>query len=465
LFHEPEKISEPDAATQYRFEQGHLVSELAKKLFPDGVDVPTDDFIGNIKQTRELLGQRKTVFEAGISAGNIYARVDILSPVDDNEWDIIEVKSSTNVKDVDIHDVSFQRFCCQQFGLEIRKCFLMHINNEYIRQGEIDPEQLFITKDITEKVENVISDVQDKVDTMFEVISATQCPDVTISRQCNHPYDCPITECWDFLPDYSVFELYRGGQKCFELLNNGILSIKDIPGSFNLTGKQKIQRACVLCGQPHTDSIEIRRFLSALQYPLYYLDFETLNTAIPLFDGTRPYQNIPFQFSLHDAIDEESEPRHFSFLAEGKEDPRPKLLSELKKLIGNRGSIIVYNQSFEKAVLKDLGEAFPKYSEWVQDTLGMFVDLLNPFKNFWYYHPAQKGSASLKTVLPVLTGKGYEGLNIANGEDASLAFRRVTYGDVSEEERDRVRKDLEEYCGQDTEGMMRIVNALENIIK
>ncbi|MFC2021094.1 DUF2779 domain-containing protein [Chloroflexota bacterium] len=459
-FHEPEKIAEPDAATRYLFDQGHLVGELAKKLFPGGVDIPVDDFMGSIRQTRELLKQRRTVFEAAILTGNIYSRIDILSPANDNEWDIIEVKSATRVKDVDVDDVSFQRFCCQQAGLEIRKCFLAHINNEYVRQGEIVPDQLFITEDITERVEDVAGDIPDKVNTMLEVMAAERCPDVAIGSQCNHPYACPIIECRDFLPDYNVLELYRGGQKCFELLNDGVLSIKDIPDTFRLTGSQQIQRMCVLSQQPHTDRALIDSFLNTLKYPLYYLDFETFSTAIPLFNGTRPYRNIPFQFSLHVVVGRESEPEHFSFLAAGKEDPRPEFLSALKKLLGDSGSIVVYNQSFEKGVLKNLGEAFPEYSGWVQGIFGRLVDLLTPFRNFWYYHPGQRGRASLKAVLPALTGKGYRGLNINSGEDASLAFKRVTYGDVSEEEKSRVRKDLEEYCALDTAGMVWIVEVL-----
>ena len=162
-FHEPEKVGEPDAVTQHTFEQGHEVGELAKKLFPEGVDISDSDFMGNIRQTRELLRQRLTVFEAGVSAGNLYCRVDILKPAGDREWDIVEVKSSTKVKDVDIEDVAFQKYCCQQAGLEIRNCFLMHIDNSYIRHGRIEPAKLFKIEDVTEQVAGAIGSVPDKV--------------------------------------------------------------------------------------------------------------------------------------------------------------------------------------------------------------------------------------------------------------------------------------------------------------
>lgn len=462
-FHEPDKVADPDDATQHIFDQGHEVGELAKKVFPDGVNVPPDDFMGNIRQTKKLLQQRRTVFEAGIMTGKIYCRLDILKPADDDAWDIIEVKSSTKVKDVDIEDVAFQKYCCQQAGLEIRNCFLMHIDNEYVRQGEIEPEKLFTTEDVTEQVATVFGRVPEKVEAMLEVIAAEDCPDIGIGKQCNSPYDCMVAGCREFLPENSVLELYRGGQKGFELLNNGILAMRDIPPAFNLTGSQRIQRDCVVSRQPYVDKAEIKGFLDTLQYPLYYFDFETFSTAIPQFDGTHPYQNIPFQFSLHVVREGAFVPDSFSFLAEGAKDPRLALLKELKKRLGKRGSIIVYNQSFEKSVLEGLGQAFPEYQSWVEGVVSRLVDLIVPFRSFWYYHPAQGGSASLKAVLPAVTGKGYDGLGIANGEDASFEYYRVTYSDVPEEERRRVRQDLLTYCGQDTEGMIWIVNALRGL--
>lgn len=460
LTHQPEKVAGPDVATQYVFDQGHEVGELAKKLFPDGIDIPAEDFMGNIRQTREMLKQRRTVFEPGISAGNVYSRIDVLRPADDDEWDIIEVKSSTKIKDVDVEDVAFQKYCCRQAGLEIRNCFLMHIDNRYVRQGEIEPERLFITEDITEKVAGAIGHVPERVAEMFEIISAEHCPDVAIGRQCNSPYECLVEGCRDFLPADNVLELYRGGQKSFDLLNTGVLSICDIPDDFSLSGPQQIQKTCLSTGQPYIDSTSIQGFLDTLHYPFYYLDFETFSTAIPFFNGVHPYQNIPFQFSLDVVSKASARAKHFSFLAEGRDDPRPALLAELKRLLGTRGSIIAYSQSFEKGILTELAEAFPEYRNWVQGLMGRFIDLLVPFRNFWYYHPAQRGSASLKSVLPSLTGSGYEGFNIANGEDASYTYLRVTYGDASEAERRQVRQDLEKYCGRDTEGMIRIIEIL-----
>ncbi len=265
------------------------------------------------------------------------------------------------------------------------------------------------------------------------------------------------------LPKGNVFTLYYSGKKSFELYDRGIVSIKDIPGDYKLSDKQAIQKQSLVTGEIHTDKEAIKGFLVSLEYPLYYMDFETISPAVPLFDGTRPYQQIPFQFSVHVVRDVHSSQEHYSFLAEGTQDPRPRLLEELQKVLGESGSIIAYNKGFEEGIIKALSEAFPEYEDWADQVLSRMVDLLVPFRNFNYYHPNQKGSASLKAVMPVITGKGYDGLDIADGQLASMLFERVTYGEVSDEERNKVRSDLEKYCGRDTEGMIWIVEMLENL--
>ena len=200
------------------------------------------------------------------------------------------------------------------------------------------------------------------------------------------------------------------------MYNSGIVTVGEIPDGYKLNDKQRIQQACVVSGEPYVDKEAIRDFLSSLEYPLYYLDFETIGPAVPLFDGIRPYHDIPFQFSVHVVKDEQSLPVHHSYLTSGEDDPRPALLAELQKTLGNSGSIIAYNKGFEEGILRDLASAFPEYSDWIEQVCSRLVDLLAPFRNFDYYHPAQKGSASLKAVLPAITGRGYEDLEINDGQ-------------------------------------------------
>ncbi|MFC2003637.1 DUF2779 domain-containing protein [Chloroflexota bacterium] len=464
VFHEPEKIPEPNVATQYVFDQGNLVGELAKKLFPKGIEISTGNFMGNISNTMNLLKSRKPLFEAGIRVGNLYSRIDILNPASEEEWDIVEVKSSTNVKDVHISDVAYQRYCCSQLGLNIRKCSLVLINNQYVRDGEIEPKGFFNIHDITEQVEEASGGIQDRIDAIIEVISQETCPDIGIDKHCFKPYECMLKEiCWEFLPEDSIFELRGGKIKQFSLYEQGILSIKDIPDGVLLSRQQQIQKECVLSGNTHIEQEEIQTFLDKLEYPLYYLDFETISPAIPIYDGMRPYQTIPFQFSLYIVDSDSSKPVHYAFLAEGKDDPRRQLLNKLQELVGFKGSIIAYNAGFEEGVLREIVEAFPEYSEWFEGILLRIVDLLYPFTNFHYYHPSQKDTASLKKVLPAITGKSYDEMGIGAGMDASMAYERITYSDVTQEEISSVRADLLEYCKLDTEGMIWIVDKLKEI--
>ncbi|MDD5288957.1 MAG: DUF2779 domain-containing protein [Dehalococcoidales bacterium] len=490
LYNDPQQVPETDSVTRFRFDQGHQVGELAKKLFPDGINVPTDNFNDNITQTGELLKQNRALFEAGILSDSIYARIDILNPAGNGEWDIIEVKSATEVKDEHIQDVAFQRFCCEKQGLKIRKCYIAYINNKYVRHGEIDPAQIFIMEDVTEAVSRTADGIEDRIAEMFRVISAAECPAVLVGSQCGAPYPCPVTLCQQSLPENTILNLYRAGKKKYEFLHKGVLFIKDIPEDFKLTKAQQIQKSCDVSCQPHIDKAFIANFLNTLQPPLYYLDFETFSTALPLFEGTRPYQQIPFQFSVHletsdhtlpvfegirhyqqapfqfsvqVTVEEKMKLVHYSFLADGAEDPRPHLLAHLKNVLGDSGSIVVYNQSFEKRVLAESGEAFPVYREWVESVSDRIVDLYEPFRKFDYYSPLQQGSASIKEVLPAVTGRSYKGMPVAGGEDASLAYLRLAYGDIDAGERDQLRSDLEKYCGLDTEGMIWIINKLKEL--
>lgn len=297
---------------------------------------------------------------------------------------------------------------------------------------------------------------------MLNIISSKKCPEITINENCKYPYKCQLIEqCWEFLPKNCVFDLYRIGKNAFKLFDDGIVAIKDIPDDFKLNSLQQIQKQCEKTGRPYIDKKAIQQFLKTLKYPLYYLDFETINPAVPLFDGTTPYQQITFQFSLH--VDNGKEVKHYDFLADGKEDPRPKLLKKLKKFLGDNGSIIVYNKVFEEARLREFAETFPKYKQWIDNVLERVIDLIIPFRAFQYYSPKQQGSCSIKDVLPALVGKGYDGLEISDGGEASLSFLDITYGDAKDKK--KVRKALLEYCCLDTEGMVWMVEKLGVLVK
>ncbi|MEQ2007759.1 MAG: DUF2779 domain-containing protein [Limisphaerales bacterium] len=461
-----DQLEAPGAQTQAIFEQGHEVGDWAKRRFPDGLEIArgTADFDEVCSETRRQLAVRKPLFEPAFRAAGGYARIDILNPVAEDAWDIIEVKSSTSVKDVYLQDVAFQAHVCTAAGLTIRRCYVLHINSSYVRQGDVDPHRLFTQVDVTRQVFALSAQIEDRISGFARVIGAAEHPVVNIGPHCNSPYECPLTHvCWSFLPEHNVTTLYRGTKKAFQLLAQGVTAIADIPATTSLSKVQRIQQSAILANQAQTEPAQVRAFLGRLEYPLHYLDFETMGSAVPLFDGSRPFEQLPFQFSLHVVRQPGAEPEHHSFLAEGRGDPRPRFMASLAERIGPTGSIIAYNAPFERGVLAACARKLPHHAAWVQSLQSRIVDLLEPFRKFHCYHPAQHGSASIKAVLPAFTGKDYSELAIGEGGTASLEFVRVTFSEVSAEERARVRKHLEEYCQLDTLAMVWLADKLREL--
>jgi len=458
------RLPEVDESQQKLFDEGHIVGDYAKKLFPSGIDIPTSDFNGSLNETQNLLSRGVPLFEPSFLIDRLYSRADILEPTKDG-WDIIEVKSSTEVKEVNLQDVAFQKYVYEKAGLKINRCFLMHINNQYVRQGEIDANKLFSKEDISFQIEEEIEKVPERIKWMLEVIDSDE-PDNKISKCCDNPYTCPVKkECWSFLPkENSVFDLYRGGKTSWELYEKDILAIKDIPSDVKLGDKQLIQLQCEKSGEPHINKKAIQEFIDKLEYPLYFLDFETYQTAIPLYSGLKPYQQIPFQFSVH-KIDAKGKKTHYSFISAGSKDPRRKFINAIRLKLGKSGSVIVYNQVFEQGRLKELGELFPLDKDNLSSIINRMRDLLIPFRNFDYYDRKQEGSASIKYVLPALTNISYKGMEIANGGQASIRYAYITHGKMDgtkakREEIKKVRDDLKKYCGLDTEAMIVILDKL-----
>ena len=467
LYNDKAKVPPYDASTQAIFDQGHEVGHLAKSLFPGGIEIEGDPWKYKelLDRTSEALKKRVPLYEAAVSFGNGFARTDILNPVEDGAWDLIEVKSSTEVKQVHLDDLALQKYVVEGSGLRVRKCILMHINTEYVRRGEIEVKKLFTLADVTDQVAALSPCIEPNLAGLVEVIRQKQVPDIAIGPQCDDPYTCILHEmCWAFLPEDNLLTLARFKKgEAFELIHQGILKIVDVPITTGLNPEQTIQRNAIRTGSPQIKPEKIRAFLGTLVHPIHYLDFETFQTAIPLFDGVRPYQKVPFQFSLDVVPAPGAAPVHHSYLSEGRSRPDPEVLALLKEKLGDSGSIVSYNAAFEKGVLSQAVEAYPEYQDWWTVAQARFIDLLAPFRAFDFYHPQQAGSASLKVVLPALTGAGYEGLDIADGETASREYLRVTFGGADVAERARVRTQLEAYCGLDTMAMIRIVEELEKI--
>ena len=445
--------------------QGIQVGELAKKLFKNGIDLSSSDFKSNIKATEDCLFLNYVLFEAGIEVDNLYARMDILVPNNDESYDIVEVKSSTSVKEEHIFDVAFQKYVCEKSGVNINRCHILHINNFYIKQGELKLEELFIKEDITDKVEEFYPNVPVLIEEMGNIYNLSEAPEVNANRYLFNEYPCDFdSDCWSFLPEHNVSKLYRiNKKKVAGLFRDNIFEIKDVPNDI-LNDKQMIQKESIINNKVYTNRKNIRDFLSELKYPLYYLDFETFSEAIPRFDGSKSYTQVPFQYSIH-VQHEDGTLEHYEFLHKNNTDPRKSILLSMIEVLGDEGSIIVFNQSFEKSRLKELASLYSQYDSYVNNILERIVDLLVPFCNFDYYNPLQNGSCSIKKVLPAVTGKSYEGMEIANGGDVSTLYFRATFEDgFSVEEKEEVYSNLLKYCKLDTEGMVWIIDELKKLV-
>ncbi|OIO39342.1 MAG: hypothetical protein AUJ71_00845 [Candidatus Omnitrophica bacterium CG1_02_49_16] len=461
-----EKIPPVDPETQALFDQGHRVTEAARLLFPGGTVVEGEpyDYADLIKTTQALLSQRKPLYEAAFKYQRSFARADILKPNEDGSWDIFEVKSTTGVKEIHTADAAFQKYCYEGAGLKIRKVYLVYINNRYVKDGPIKPAELFIQEEITEQAKRLAQNVKNQLDGMIKILEQKKCPDIKIGLQCGDPYECPVKNgCWDFLPKESVFILNRiHKKKAFELVESGIRHIKDVPADCPLSASQRVQCDCHTNGHVKIDLDAIRAFVDEIQFPIYFLDFETVGPPVPFYDQSSPYQQVPFQFSLHILRDWGTKATHHAYLAETQADPRPELLARLKVLLKDKGTILSYNMSFELTRLRESVAVYPKYEPWFRDIEKRFMDLIAPFRKFDYYDPKQMGRTSIKKVFPALTGGSYEGLEIGDGGTASLEYSRVMFSEgIAPQDKARVLHGLEAYCQLDTQAMIDVLDVLK----
>ncbi len=456
---DPSSFPKPGAALECRFEEGFAVESLARTLF-NGVDLSGLDFQSNILKTKLTVENRSVIFEAGFLESNLYSRSDVLVPCEDGSWDLFEIKASTKVKDSHIKDLAFQKHVLELSGLKINSCSVILLDRDYVRGDDLDVRRLFKFVDLSDEVDEDIVGIERRIKRMFDVIDLPQCPafdfhDIPKSEYGNHLID----EFLENEPSDSVFNLYRlGKQKAISLIDEGFPTMSSVPGFIKLSSKQAIQVDVTNSNSVHVDEGSIKDFLGSISYPIYHLDFETFSDAIPKFKNSRAYDQIPFQYSLHIEC-ESGEIEHREFLYEGKGDPRPSFLESLMRdLIGAR-SILVYYQSFEISRLNELAEYFPEHASWISDAISKIVDLIVPFRNFWYYNPKQRGSCSIKDVLPLFCDKSHQALNIKNGEEASFVYKK-NFGSLSS----GVKKDLLAYCELDTEGMIYILRGLRSLV-
>lgn len=467
--HRRDLTPEISAEQQQLFDTGHEVGEYARKYFGKGrlIEEEFYEIDKAVSSTLCAVGQGvDTIFEATASSQDgAYSKIDIFKRVGKtNQWDLIEVKASTEIKDYHLDDISFQRYAFINAGYDIRKSILMHINNRYVRSGDLDLAELFTVVDCTDISSHRVVNVPEKLNNLLAVVNTNAEPEIDIGAHCSSPYECEyVAYCWKDIPNYSVYNIFRGRKLEF-LLDEDILDIKDVPGNFDMTKRQSVDVDSYKTGNIYIDKEKISDFLSTLKYPLYYLDYETIFPAIPLYDNSSPYQQIPFQFSLHIQKEQGGGLEHIEFLHTETSDPRPPFLKTLISNCGNVGSVVVYNKAFESRINDELGVLFSEYEDQLSQINDRMVDLLVPFRSRYLYHPRMQGSSSIKSVLPAfITDLSYDDLEIQDGGSASLLYLSCVKDIISDNEKKQVYQNLRKYCATDTMAEVSLLDLLYKV--
>jgi len=448
-----------DAALQRLFDEGNKVDAFAQKLFPEGISV--DGFGTSAAQkTKQAIEAGATIlFQPTFLTKDLSCRGDILVKNGD-AWDIYEVKSSTQTKEEHKIDVAFQRICLEESGYKVGKTFIVHINNQYVRHGEIDPQKLFTIDDVTDEALSHVSEIKQLIPEALEVTEWSTTPGALHLKSCRDPYKCEYLTCYisEFEDDH-VYSIAKelSPDRLMAFLERGLIQPSQVPpellkslGLLDLPSEEKEPVISI-------DKEAIERELSKLQFPLYFFDYETWFPAIPPFDGYRPYQQIPFQYSLHILREPDGELEHVEFLAEHQGDPILDLTKALQSHIAGRGTFISWNAKFEMMCNRQIGERHPEYADFFTDINDRMFDLMQIVKQGYYVDSRFGGSASIKKVLPVVVPElSYKNLNIQEGGTASSSWPVLTDPAMPADQKAQLKKDMLEYCALDTFAMVEI---------
>jgi hypothetical protein len=389
-------------------------------------------------------------------------------------WNIYEVKGTNAVKENSggsrdhIDDLAFQVSVLKRAGVSTGRCFIVHLNKEYLRWGDIDLKSLFVIDDVTEKIEARRPEIEEKMEVAREYLTSTKEP----VGGCECIYKARKKHCTSFqisnphVPAYSVHDLSRISKKKLDLLvDRGILDLNDIPDEFELTDIQKNQVLAYKQQKPRISVENIKKELDALVFPLYFFDYEAFGPAIPAFNGYGPYKQIPFQFSLHILRGSDAPLDHVEFLHDELSDPSEKVVELLHKTVPAGGTVIVWNKSFEMMVNKEIGTRLPQHALYFEEFNKRIYDLMDIFHDQHYVHHGFRGKCSIKKVLPTLDAElRYDGLDIKEGGQAADAWWRMVAAGTTLEEKKKIAHDLKVYCGLDTYAMYAIWHHLQEAI-
>jgi len=459
--HRPE-LREESAETERRFQIGFQVGDVARSLHPDGILIEGEDLAEALALTRRALAEQpgRPLFEATFQRGGVLVRADLLLP-ETGGYRLREVKASTRVKAEHRADCAIQAWVVGE-SVPLTGVDLAHVDSAFVYPGGGDYRGLLKPSGLDADVADLLPQIPRWVADARAVLGDAE-PAIAPGPQCGTPYECPFrSHCGAGQPPQPDYPLgclpHLSGQRWQGLADRGIADVRDIPDDYPLTGPQARVARAIRSGAAERDPAAATR-LSGLPYPRHYLDFETVQVAVPLWPGTRPYQQLPVQWSCH-AEAAAGALRHHRFLAEGFDDPRRAFAERLIETLGDAGPIFVYNRGFEVRLLRELARDFPDLAAALDAIVGRVVDLL-PVTRQHYCHPAMKGSWSLKAVLPTIAPDlAYGDLAIGDGNAAVGAWRELYHPDTAAERRAALRAELADYCHLDTLALVRLATFL-----
>ncbi len=477
-------LTEPDDYAKAIFAAGNKVGDLACELFPNGKEIPYEGttFEEKVALTQKWIDEDlRNIYEATFEYDDVLVMVDILHKTESNSFEIYEVKSSSwnskkKIKDIEkyIHDASIQFYVLKGLGYNISKCSITMINSDYVCDGNLDLNQLFIHIDVTKEVIELQDNIPTYLKTFKKYLSNKENePEKQIGEHCFKPYKCDAYDyCWKHqnkIPDYSMFNVFNKGntiKKKMRLFNDGIVNVEDIPDDELTTEEQKLVVDSWINKGLIINKEGINEFINKLTYPIYHLDFETFTNPVPEFKNQKPYQQICFQYSLH-IEHENGDLEHKEFLGKEGTDPREEFVKSMISNIPSNVCILVYNENFEKTRIKELAKDYPEYREKLLSMLENIVDLAEPFRKKDYYDYTLKGKYSIKLVMPLMAphmADAYKKLNLVqNGGDAMNTFPKLI--DMNEEDIKKYREALLAYCHLDTLAMVEVLKSLKEKVR
>ncbi|MFB6181692.1 MAG: DUF2779 domain-containing protein [Candidatus Magasanikbacteria bacterium] len=463
--HKPHLLPEPDEDDEAAFDAGDRFEQKVYEIFPEAVEVDFDDYEQMSEKTKRIVeSEAETILQPKFQAGRLTCICDILKRVEDNTFHLFEIKSTTSVKPEHKHGLAFQTLLLETCGLEVRGIGVIHVDRNYVREKEIDPTGVSKLEEVTTQVRDQINDTKKEIKQAAKVVESQSMPDPS-------PRHVQVGKTEDWMEIYrhihdlesdSIYHLTNSRKKLTKLEDKGVETVGEIPqDDLNLSDRQSWYVETVKDDKRIIEREKIRKFLDSLTFPLCFLDYETARDVVPPYEKTRPYQQIPFQYSMHILGEPDGELEHRHYLHKDETHPVASLVEKMKQDIPEEGSIIVWNEWFEQRCNDNMAQIHPEYTEFLQGVNERIVDLMTPFEKGWFVNKKFRGSASIKNVLPVLVDDmDYDKLDI---QDGRAAQRRWMNAVLREQriDKEKLFAELEQYCRLDTLAMVEIWRVLK----